>query len=44
MFVNRVPDRALAGSKYRDLISDAILLLQENQMLQMLYDKWWKDW
>lgn len=32
------------GSPYRDLISDAILKLQEDQMLQMLYDKWWKEY
>jgi len=34
----------LAGSPYRDLISVAILKLQEDQMLQMLYDKWWKEY
>ena len=32
-----------AGSPYRDLISNAILKLQEDQMLQMLYNKWWKE-
>jgi hypothetical protein len=32
-----------AGSPYRDLISDAILKLQEAQSLQMLYNKWWKE-
>ena len=32
------------GSPYRDLISVAILKLQEDQMLQMLYDKWWKEY
>ena len=31
------------GSPYRDLISDAILRLQEEQILQMLYNKWWKE-
>ena len=31
------------GSKYRDLISNAILKLQEDQTLQVLYDKWWKQ-
>ncbi|ELU11963.1 hypothetical protein CAPTEDRAFT_183778 [Capitella teleta] len=31
------------GSPYRDLISDAILKLQEGQSLQMLYNKWWKE-
>ena len=34
----------MAGSPYRDLISDAILMLQEEQILQMLYDKWWKEY
>ena len=29
-------------SKYRDLISDAILKLQETQMLHELHDRWWK--
>lgn len=31
------------GSPYRDLISEAILKLQEDQILQMLYNKWWKQ-
>ena len=30
-------------SPYRDLISIAILKLQEDQILQMLYNKWWKQ-
>jgi len=37
-------DGCLSGSPYRDLISVAILKLQEDQMLQMLYDKWWKEY
>ena len=32
-----------SGSPYRDLISVAILKLQEDQILQMLYNKWWKQ-
>jgi ionotropic glutamate receptor len=28
---------------YRDLISDVILKLQEDQKLQMLYNRWWKE-
>jgi len=36
--------RCLVGSPYRELISVAILKLQEDQMLQMLYDKWWKEY
>lgn len=32
-----------AGSLYRDLISDVILKLQEDQTLQMLYNRWWKE-
>ena len=31
------------GSPYRDLLSDAILKLQEDQILQMLYNEWWKE-
>ena len=34
----------LVGSPYRDLISNAILKLQEDQMLQMMYDKWWREY
>lgn len=30
-------------SKYRDLISDSILKLQETQKLHELYDRWWKQ-
>ena len=33
----------ILGSPYRDLISEAILKLQEDQILQMLYNKWWKQ-
>ena len=33
----------VTGSPFRDLISDAILKLQEDQSLQMLYNKWWKE-
>ncbi|XP_037080703.1 glutamate receptor ionotropic, kainate 2-like isoform X2 [Pollicipes pollicipes] len=32
-----------AGSPWRDRISLAILDLQENGVVQMLYNKWWKD-
>ena len=32
-----------AGSPYRDILSDTILKLQEEQKLQMLYNKWWKE-
>ena len=31
------------GSPYRDRISMAILNLQENGRIQMLYNKWWKN-
>lgn len=31
------------GSRYRDLISDTILKLQEDQDIQKLYTKWWKE-
>ena len=31
------------GSPYRDAISDTILMLQETQKLQLLYNKWWKE-
>jgi len=31
------------GSPYRDMISNAILKLQEDQKLQMFYNKWWKE-
>ncbi|XP_023347283.1 glutamate receptor ionotropic, kainate 2 [Eurytemora carolleeae] len=30
------------GSRWRDKISQAILLLHEKSVMQMLYDKWWK--
>ena len=33
----------VADSPYRDLISNAILKLQEDQILQMMYNKWWKQ-
>ena len=29
------------GSRWRDKISQAILLLQEKSAIQMLYNKWW---
>ena len=32
-----------ADSPYRDKLSMAILGLQENGKIQMLYNKWWKD-
>ena len=32
----------VTDSPYRDLISNAILKLQEDQILQMMYNKWWK--
>ena len=32
-----------SGSVYRDPISMAILELQENGRIQMLYNKWWKN-
>lgn len=31
------------GSKWRDKISLAILELQEKGVIQILYDKWWKN-
>ncbi|XP_064627054.1 glutamate receptor ionotropic, kainate 2-like isoform X3 [Lineus longissimus] len=31
------------GSPYRDILSDAILRLQEEQKLQLLYNEWWKE-
>lgn len=31
------------GSPWRDKISLAILDLQEKGVIQMLYNKWWKD-
>ena len=31
------------GSPYRDAISDAILKLAEDQKLQKLYNRWWKE-
>ena len=34
---------AAADSPYRDTISMAILRLQEDGRLQMLYNKWWKN-
>lgn len=40
---NTVSSTFLTGSPFRDLISDAILKLQEDQNLQMLYNKWWKE-
>ncbi|XP_036354915.1 glutamate receptor ionotropic, kainate 2-like isoform X2 [Octopus sinensis] len=30
-------------SPYRDLISDAILKLQEEQVITLLYNKWWRE-
>jgi len=33
----------ILGSPYRDIISDAILQLQEDQVLQSLYNRWWKE-
>jgi hypothetical protein len=33
----------LTGSPWRDRISLAILELQEKGVIQMLYDKWWKN-
>ena len=32
-----------AGSPYRDRISMAILELQENGRIQMLFNKWWRN-
>lgn len=32
-----------AGSPWRDKISLAILELQEKGVIQILYDKWWKN-
>ena len=32
-----------AGSPYTDLISDAILRLQEDQTLQTLFNRWWRE-
>jgi len=31
------------GSPYRDLLSNAILQLQEDQTLHMLFDRWWRE-
>ena len=36
-------DAVISGSPYRDLLSDSILRLQEDQKLQVLYDRWWKQ-
>jgi hypothetical protein len=33
----------VAGSPWRDKISLAILELQEKGVIQILYDKWWKN-
>jgi hypothetical protein len=33
----------LTGSQWRDKISLAILELQEKGVIQILYDKWWKN-
>lgn len=33
----------LTGSPWRDKISLAILELQEKGVIQILYDKWWKN-
>jgi hypothetical protein len=33
----------LTGSPWRDRISLAILELQEKGVIQILYDKWWKN-
>ena len=31
------------GSPYRDLFSNAILQLQEEQTLHMLFNRWWRE-
>ena len=33
----------ITGSPYRDALSETILMLQEKQVLQVLYNTWWKD-
>jgi hypothetical protein len=33
----------MTGSPYRDLFSDVILKLQEDQTLQMLFNRWWRE-
>lgn len=40
-----LPNEAVlyAGSPWRDKISLAILELQEKGVIQILYDKWWKN-
>ena len=34
---------SFADSPYTELLSNAILKLQEHQKLQVLYNKWWKE-
>jgi len=34
---------AVAGSPYRDRFSHAILKLQEDQTLQALFNRWWRE-
>lgn len=36
-------DLCFSESPYRDLISDAILKLQEEQVITLLYNKWWRE-
>ena len=43
MICTRAAFSLFSDSIYRDMISNAILKLQEEQKIQVLYNKWWRE-